>query len=395
MSRLISSRKTELEQFFPSEFVREIRILLKVSDILNVETTPIEIINSQKKKEEKMLNRKQNDLHEFTNSSKFRHKINFTERECQPSVIDRARLTLFNFTDIWKSKIDANKVNKSCESMTANRKAFDVLTAWTKHRRSPSAEPPPPAHSIKPHKRGALIENGDIHIIAGKNKSKCNDIGERSGKSKHKRNNKSNHSSRDSMIYTRRRSFDGELNEMYCDKDRTQLPTMRHRRMSWGNLMHESIDNQCYASKIYANNSKREKRDDSQLSVAKARLKFKKIKTCDDLYANQIAREKPIKVFKRQTSVVPIITINDCDYEHSTKVATRKTRDDDEKMNEVRSETAIPRKKLSFREPVVFNEKLKELRAKHSTKNHSNADERIGEKICNDSMDISRVPLEV
>lgn len=349
-----------------------------------------------------MLNHKQNDPSPFSKSPKIRRKIDFTDKEYhQPSVIDRARLTLFNLTDIWKSKIDSNKVNKSCDSIAANRKALDVLTVWTRHRRSPSAEP---AYTTKSHKRSLFIENGDderwyidssktyAKLSNGKNKSKCHDAADK-GKSKHKQLKES------SKMHTRRRSYDGDLNQLCYDvKSDIQLPKVRHRRRSWGNLECDPNDDQCYANKMYTSDRKRDKCIENQQNIAKARLKFKKVKTCDDLYANEIVREKPIKVLKRQTSVVPIITINDCGsggggghtIDPPPAIDTKKS-----KSNESSGETTTkPKKKLSFREPVIFNEKLKELRAKHSAKNHSSSedDEKI---VSNESMDISQVPLEV
>ncbi|XP_055322277.1 capon-like protein isoform X2 [Sitodiplosis mosellana] len=358
-------------------------------------------------KQKKMLNHKQNDPSPFTKSPKIRGKIvDFTSDKepyhHQPSVIDRARLTLFNLTDIWKSKIDSNKVNKSCDSIAANRKALDVLTVWTRHRRSPSAEP---AYSTKSHKRSLFIENGDderwyidssktyAKLANGKSKSKCHD-GSDKGKNKHKQ-------LKESKMHARRRSYDGELNQLCFDvKSGVRLPKMRHRRRSWGNLACDPNDDQCYANKMLTSDRKRDKIVENHPSISKARLKFKKIKTCDDLYANEIVREKPIKVLKRQTSVVPIITINDCGNGGGGCIAEQPAAKDtkkskcDEKANESSGEpTTKPKKKLSFREPVIFNEKLKELRAKHSAKNQSSSEDE--EKIVsNESMDMSQVPLE-
>lgn len=364
----------------------------------NLEPSSIDLSNSRK-----MLNRKQNDVPTFGKSPKVRRKIDYTEREYQPSVIDRARLTLFNLTDIWKSKIDANKVNKPCDSMSANRKALDVLTVWARHRRSPSADP---TLSTKSHQRNVFIGNGDAehwrndsksykNIVNGKSKSKCNDVSDR-GKHRHNRHHTK---TSDSTIYIRRRSFDAGLNELnfsdVCYE--SEMPKLRHRRRSWGSLEPESFEEQCIANRTYADDRKREKTmEKTQTSVVKARLKFKKLKTCDDFYANEITKVKPIKFLKRQTSVVPIITINDCDYEQSTVVDAEKTKSDKRMAGEPTNETTKPKKKLSFREPVIFNEKLKELREKHSAQNQSNSQERDDEKrISNESMDITQAPLEV
>lgn len=373
-----------------------------------------------------MLNHKQNDSSPFTKSPKIRRKIvdfTTTDKEPyhhQPSVIDRARLTLFNLTDIWKSKIDSNKVNKSCDSIAANRKALDVLTVWTKNRRSPSADP---AYSTKSHKRNLFIENGDderwyidstnmyAKLTNGKSKSKCHDGGIDKGKHKHKQ-------VKESRMHARRRSYDGELNQLCFDvKNDVQLPKMRHRRRSWDNLAYNPNDQQCYANKMLTSDRKRDKIAENHPSISKARLKFKKIKTCDDLYANEIVREKPIKVLKRQTSVVPIITINDCgggggggvnggghsgggdkadSYTTEASAARdRKKSKSNDKTNESSGETTTkPKKKLSFREPVIFNEKLKELRTKHSLKNQSSSED--DEKfVSTELMEISQMPLEV
>lgn len=353
-----------------------------------------------------MLNHRQNDPSPFTKSPKIRRKCDFTGKEYQPSVIDRARLTLFNLTDIWKSKIDSNKVNKSCDSIAANRKALDVLTVWTKHRRSPSAEPVYSAKSS--HKRSLFIENGDderVHIdsksysrmVNGKTKTKCYDA---SDKAKHKQK-----STKDAKSNARQRSYDDGLNDLSdlndvnfdCKSD-IQMLKMRHRRRSWGNLAYNTNEmDQCYANKMYATDRKREKIVENHHNIAKARLKFKKVKTCDDLYANEMVKEKSTKLLKRQTSVVPIITINDFGGDAAPSTIDRHSKCD-EKPNESANEKAKPKKKLSFREPVIFNEKLKELRAKHSTKNNRNSssDEQDDEQIIsNESMDISQVPLEV
>lgn len=340
-----------------------------------------------------MLNHK--DLSPFTKSPKIhRRKIDFTEKEYHPSVIDRARLTLFNLTDIWKSKIDSNKVNKSCDSpISANRKALDVLTVWTRHRRSPSAEP---TYSTKSHKRSLFIENDNdecywhidnksyaTKMSNGKNKSKCHDASDK-GKSKHKLN-------KEIKLHKRRRSYDGDLNQLeYNGKNEVHLPKLRHRRRSWGNLAFNIDKDPSYANKMYAMDRKREKFIENYQNIGKARLKFKKTKTCDDLYANEMVKEKPTKVLKRQTSVVPIITIDDCGDGDGKKSNA------DEKQSDSPKETKNkPKKKLSFREPVIFNEKLKELRSKHTTKNHSSSEDDEQINVSNESMDVSQVQLEV
>lgn len=357
-----------------------------------------------------MLNRKQNDVPAFGKSPKVRRKIDYTEREYQPSVIDRARSTLFNLTDIWKSKIDANKVNnKACDSMSANRKALDVLTVWARHRRSPSADPT--LFTKSHHNRNLFIENGTneywrnsidsssyVKTINGINKSKSNDVSDRKKYRYRQRTAKTNNiMSNELTVYTRRRSFDTRLNKLnFGEIDYiSEMPTLRHRRRSWDRLTPEVFHEQCYVNKMYSDDREHKKEMDNQTCIVNARLKFKKIKTCDDLYVNEIAEKKPIKVLKRQTSVVPIITINDCDYEQSAIVDEKKLTT---RQLMITNETTKPRKKLSFREPVIYDEKLKELREKHSgAKNHSNSQERDDEEnsISNESLDINQVPLEV
>lgn len=405
----------------------------------NLQASTIELSNSRK-----MLNRQQNDLSSFEKSPKIRRKINFPNREYQPSVIDRARLTLFNLTDIWKSKIDTHKVQKPCDSpVTANRRALDVLTVWAKHKRSPSAEP---AHSVKSNKRNAFIENhvnehwrSDgktyIKIVNTKgNRSRCNSSVPEKSKYKYKSSNNINNNgiddlSKKSSAYLRQRSYDAGLNYLnengihhddYNDDNHhddalrynSTLPKQRQRRRSWDTIIApEMFDSQCYANKTYCDDRKHGEKGkvvDNNASILKARLKFKKIKTCDDLYANEIATKKPIKLLKRQTSVVPIITINDCDSQPLSTVAdvAKKSNANEQQMDgpppspsPSNRDTIKPRKKLSFREPVIFNEKLRELREKHSTKNQSNSQVQNddGEKSSsNESMDISQVPpLEV
>lgn len=401
----------------------------------NLQAATIERSNTRK-----MLTRQKNDLSCLEKSPKIRRKFDVPERECQPSVIDRARLTLFNLTDIWKSKIDTHKVHKSCGSpVTANRKALDVLAVWSKHRRSPSAEP-------ASHKRSASIENHTnehwrsdgktyIKILNGKSiKSKCNSLAADKSKPTFLSNSNVNKYqiddlSKESSVYWRQRSYDAGLNYVnrndkqhdYDDgtSSNSALPKQRPRRRSWGALIpSEMLENRFYANKTYCENRKRgekPKSNDNHASVVKARLKFKKIKTCDDLYANANASKKPIKLLKRQTSVLPIITVDDCDSQPSANaVGVAKKPNANEQQSDGRpplpspspqpspvstNDTIKPRKKLSFREPVIFNEKLQELREKHSIKNQSTAHVQSddGEKCSsNESMDISQVPqLEV
>lgn len=406
----------------------------------NLQASTIELSTSRK-----MLNRQQSELSNCEKSPKIRRKIDFPDREYQPSVIDRARLTLFNLTDLWKSKIDAHKMQKSYDSsVTANRKALDVLTIWARHRRSPSAEP---TQSTKSSKRSSFIENhvnerwrsdGKTYIkIVNAKSNKSNHTTAITDKSKHRyssSNNINNHGDVPNMSVCRRQgSYDTGLNKLNTngvhrdyDSDgnkqryNSTLPKQRQRRQSLNTITPtETIDNkQCYANKTYCDDRKRSEKAktvDNQMSILKARLKFKKIKTCDDLYANETVTKKPIKLLKRQTSVVPIITINDCDSHPSSTAAgdvtmTKKSHADEQLMDgpppsptptsSPSNDTAKPRKKLSFREPVVLNEKLRELREKHSTKNHSNSQVQNddGEKSSsNESMDIDQVPapLEV
>lgn len=309
-----------------------------------------------------MLNNKRNESLPFTKSPKMAQKIDYPEKEYQ-SVIDRARLTLFNLTDIWKSKIDPNKVNKSCESIAVNRKALDVLTVWTKHRRSPSAE-----IGATP-KKSLYIENGDgerwrldkkacIKVAHSKTKPKSRNLFDK-GKPKSM--------ARGTAIQTRRRSYDAGLNQLsfesQCD---FRFANNRQSRLSWESLIDEN-DNAFFKSQVNPNKS--ENCSKNQDSIVKARLKFKKTKTYDDLYVNVANDHKSIKVLKRQTSVLPIITINDCDHVHSNFDAHKQP---DKKMTEPTDKSIKPRKKLSFREPVVLNEKVKELREKHSIKNEIN-----------------------
>lgn len=412
----------------------------------NLQASTVERSNSRK-----MLHCQKTDALSLEKSPKFRRKIDVSEREYQPSVIDRARLTLLNLTDIWKSKIDTHKVHKSFDSpVTANRKALDVLTVWAKHRRSPSAES---AHSKMLHKRNSSIENhvnehwrSDgktyIKIVNAKaSKSKCNSL--TSDKSKHKfqsntnlnKNEMGNNLSDVSHVYWRQRSYDAGLNHLnkngmhYVDNDDDYAdamdyhfawPKQRQRRRSCGTLMpSEMLDNRFYANKTYCDDRKRGEKpkliDNQIASVVKARLKFKKIKTCDDLYANENAIKKPMKLLKRQTSVLPIITVDDCDSQAPpldiVEVAKKPNVDEPQKDRRPplpppssssplpTNDTTKPRKKLSFREPVIYNEKLQELREKHSLNNQSNAQVQIddGEKSGSaELMDISQVPpLEV
>lgn len=412
----------------------------------NLQASTIELNNSRK-----MLNRQPNDLSSFEKSPKVRRKIDFPDREYQPSVIDRARLTLFNLTDIWKSKIDTHKMQKSYDSpVTANRKALDVLTIWAKHRRSPSAEP---AHSTKPTKRSSFIENHVNERWRSDGKTYIKIVNTKSSKSRLSTaipdkskprylssNDINDHGTGDVSegisVHRRQGSYDSRLNHLNNSDihrpDNSEndnhpietvsynhtLPKQRQRRRSLGTIMPvEMLDNnRCYANKMYCDNRKRgekAKLADNQASVVKARLKFKKIKTCDDLYANEIVAKKPIKLLKRQTSVVPIITINDCDTQPPSTAGgdvtvTKKSNADEQRMDgpppsptpSSSHNTVKPRKKLSFREPVILNEKLRELREKHSTKNQSNSQVQNddGEKSSsNESMDFSQVPppLEV
>lgn len=373
-------------------------------------------------------------------SPKIQRKFDVSERECQRSVIDRARLTLLNLTDVWKSKIDTHKVHKSFDSpATANRKALDVLTVWAKHRRSPSADP---THSAVSHKRNPSIENhvnehwrSDgktyIKIVNAKgNKPKCSSLATNKPKQKCKSSNSINNEienlSKESHVYWRQRSYDDGLNHLnkngmhHDDNDAVGChfawPKQRQRRRSCGTLIPSEMhpDNGFFANKTYCDNEKPDEKSklnsNNNASVVKARLKFKKIKTCDDLYANENVKKKSIKLLKRQTSVLPIITIDDCDTQVPADIVdvAKKSNANEQQSN---GRTPLPspspspndctkrRKKLSFREPVIFNEKLQEIREKHSLKNRSNSHTQVNDDEKNssiESMDFSQVaPLEV
>lgn len=318
-----------------------------------------------------MLNHKHNESSAYSKSPRMARKMDYPEKEYQ-SVIDRARLTLFNLTDIWKSKIDANKMNKSCESIAVNRKALDVLTVWTRHRRSPSMET---GTSPKPTKKSLYIENSDGERWRVDNKTSMVKVSSH-GKCKPKSRNHSDKGkhkpkypidlAKGSGIHqsARRRSYDAGLNHMSFDsKCDARHSNIRQSRLSWQSLTNDAYNlNSAQKSQVDPNQTANGATNPE--CMVKARPKFKKTNTCDDLYANT-GNEKPIKVLKRQTSVLPIITINDCGAEHSQIDSHKKT---DEKLID---KSGKPRKKLSFREPVVLNEKVKELREKHSAQNNS------------------------
>lgn len=315
-------------------------------------------------KKKKMLNHKHNDSSVF---SKTPRKIDYPEKEYQ-SVIDRARLTLFNLTDIWKSKTDSNKVNKSCESIAVNRKALDVLTVWSRHRRSPSVEI---GASPKSSKRSLFIENGDGERWRLDNKQ-CVKLSHSKSKSKSDRGkHKSKHSIdslvRGSGMQGRRRSFDGGLNHFSFDNkaDFRLSSSQRGRLSSWESL----IDDNGNAYESQLDSFKSDYATKKPSTIVKTHSKFKKTNTCDDLYVNVANKQKPFKVLKRQTSVVPIITVNDCDSEHSNKDLIKNP---DDILIEPTDKSMKPRKKLSFREPIILSEKVKELREKHSEKAESN-----------------------
>lgn len=310
-----------------------------------------------------MLNQKRKEFAEFSKlHNKSDRHIDYPTKDIQPSVINRARLTLFNLTDIWKSKIEANKINKSCDSITANRKALDALNVWTRHRRLVAAEKKSTAATAY-----FSDENDYYEPIAStlnrKNKHKSHyDSNDRTtNKQKHKRvpDDRYIQLSRiyqNSKICERRKSFDAGINQFddiddYIDDSQMELVTNRQRRRSWDHLPYDDPINNYRNGKHSMDFGKKEKsKEKHQTTVVKARMKFKKIKTSDDLYANMTLKNKPIKVLNRQSSVVPIITINDCDK-------------DLDKVNERFIENKEkPRKKLSFREPVVLSEKLAKYR---------------------------------
>lgn len=303
-----------------------------------------------------MLNHKQQQQqHEFTDITKVK-----SGKGLQSSVMDRLRLTIFNLTDIWNSKIEANKLNKSSDkTITANRKALDVLNVWTKHRRSPSTEPRCQTHKEK----DLYSENNFKKLSNDKNKYKSHNGLEMFNKQQHKHDSKvSSNQSKQYEIHARRRSFDFGLNQINDFEDSIRLTSSKRRRGSYGNLPRQINIDQINVNKKHTENRKYEKMLESQQTLIKARLKFKKIRTSDDLYVDAMKKSKSSsKILNRQSSVLPIITINDfgndCD-SNNDKI----NRNDNNKYSEKANDIEKPRKKLSFREPVVSNDKLKKVK---------------------------------
>lgn len=302
-----------------------------------------------------MLNHKQQQQHEFTDITKVK-----SGKGLQSSVMDRLRLTIFNLTDIWNSKIEANKLNKSSDTtITANRKALDVLNVWTKHRRSPSTEP-----RFQTHKEKDLYsENNFKKLSNDKNKYKSHNGLEKFNKQQHKHDCKvSSNQSNQYEIHARRRSFDFGLNQINDFEDSIRLTSSKRRRGSYGNLPRQINIDQINVNKKHTENRKYDKMSESQQTLIKARLKFKKIRTSDDLYADAMKKSKSsTKILNRQSSVLPIITINDFGNDCNSN-NDKINRNDNNKYSERANDIEKPRKKLSFREPVVSNDKLKKVK---------------------------------
>lgn len=289
--------------------------------------------------------------------------------------MDRARLTLFNITDIWKSKIKANKLEKSNDKINVNRRALNVLNVWAWPRRSPSThQSTPNAFTQQRNTNSNHEENADakhhhhhhrqqhaghsiIVSIENKNKTKPNNLIEKNAKHKGKHCVSDGDAKPNNMV-TRRKSLELCINHMH---DMEHMVPLHRRRGSWGSIAIPKRKNLTSAIKHRTATCNGKPNSDGQSVQPKNRIKLKiKSKSRDDASIDSIKAVKSSKILKRQTSVVPIITINDfdrsCDSNSLDKIIGKKH---DECENVLRK----PRKKLSFREPIVSNETLQRYRS--------------------------------
>lgn len=326
-----------------------------------------------------MLNHKQTIHTDISASGK-------SDKTLQTNVLDRARLTLFNITDIWKSKIHANKLDKPNDKSNANRRALNVLNVWARHRRSPTPVEPPLnacSHNHQQHHNHRQHRHSRHHHAASqqmhteiyttaserhaarsvfvsnenktnKHKPNNNTCAPKTARRKNKQNVVTDYNGDIHDMLTRRRSFDLGVNHVQHDIDHMMplLSSLHRRRSSCDSIL--SVQKEKHAGRTNRTNRIVQQFDGKSTGKTKSRDA--------DVALAEPRNSRSLRTLTRQSSILPTIRVNDFGVDCNLNIDKRmsESKNGDESDGHVRK----PRKKkLSFREPVVFNEQLQQLRS--------------------------------
>lgn len=305
-------------------------------------------------------------------SPKSRRRAEYTIKQLQTGMMVRARSTITSLAEIWKSKSDVvNGTNKS----TSNHRTLDVLHVWSRQRRSASAT----RSQSESEDNKVLMENNnrnyrgtsytnlnsvtaDSHISNGrtssdstkengtikvatpqKPKKKCL---KRFSRLKSFECDDDRHSKLTSTDMCRP-SFEENLNDL------NKLHRSERGHKSW--LVSSSDDDQHKTKSAEHGKITNWKSIGKQETVVKARLKLQKCKANDDIVLNKTTEMIRPGILYRQNSAAPMLTIDSIDLVRKPVQASKKSLAVDE---------AKPRKKLSFREPVVSSPEYDNFKSK-------------------------------
>lgn len=298
-------------------------------------------------------------------SPKSRRRAEYAVKQLQTGMMGRARSTITSLADIWKSKSDVgNKVNP-------NRRTLDVLNVWSRQRRSASATRSP--DDVENNK--ILMENNNQRNYRGTSFTNLNcvpDSGIPNGRHTMNGSSKENGANKVSAAQKPKKKsikhfpriksceFDDDL--VKSDPRRSSEENRNHsnglsgqerRQRSW---FRSSSDED---SKWSLENGKISnlKLVGKQETIVKARLKFQKFKANDDIVLNKTTEMIRPGILYRQNSAAPMLTNETIDLERKPPIQTitKKCLKVDEPK---------PRKKLSFREPVVSSQDYENFKSK-------------------------------
>lgn len=295
-------------------------------------------------------------------SPKSRRRAEYTVKQLQTGMIGRARSTITSLADIWKSKTDVNA------KVSTNRRTLDVLNVWSRERRSASATRSP----VDIENNKVLMENNhrnyrgtsytnlncdpDLHVPNGRTSNgsaKENSAHARPTALKSKKKGLQRFSRIKSCEYEDervksdfRRSFEDNLNGF-------NEPNRREKRpKSW---FRSSSDEDRYRTPENGRIGNL-KSMGKQETVVKARLKFQKFKANDDIVLNKTTEMIRPGILYRQNSAAPMLTTETIDLERKPPKQPSK--------NSLTADEPKPRKKLSFREPVVSSQDYDNFKSK-------------------------------
>lgn len=298
-------------------------------------------------------------------SPKSRRRAEYAVKHLQTGMMGRARSTITSLADIWKSKSDVGtKVN-------SNRRTLDVLSVWSRQRRSASATRSPD----EVEKNKVLMENNNQRNYRGTSYTNLNcapDSGISNGRHTLNGSTKENGASKGSAAqkpkkkgikhYPRIKSFEFDDDIVKSDFRRSseenlnivnELSGQERRQKSWFRSSSDDDTNRSVENGKISNL----KMIGNQETIVKARLKFQKFKANDDIVLNKTTEMIRPGILYRQNSAAPMLTTETIDLQRKPPIQaiTKKCLKIDEPK---------PRKKLSFREPVVSNQDYENFKSK-------------------------------